>query len=75
MDNEIHERSQLRWRHVPREIKYVERKPLTRPIRKQLDELAAVEKVLSPKRQDLGNAVTGGAGAEHGSDVVHGQTS
>ncbi len=56
MDNEIHEGSQLRWRHVPREIKHVERKPLTRPIREELDELAALEEVVSPERQDLGNA-------------------
>jgi hypothetical protein len=29
MDNEIHERSQFCRRRVPREIKHVERKPLT----------------------------------------------
>jgi uncharacterized protein YbjT (DUF2867 family) len=57
MDDEIHERSQLRWRHVPRKIKHVEGKSLIRPMREELDELAAVEKVLSPERQDLGNAV------------------
>ena len=64
----------LRGRHVPREMKRIERKPLIWPIWEELDQLAAVEKVLRPKRQDLGDAVTGDAGAEHRSDVVHGQT-
>src|ERR1700758_837800 len=51
----------------------VERKPLLRPIGKQLDELAAAEEILCPECEDLGNSVTGGAGAQHGAGVVHGQ--
>ena len=59
---------------MPRQVKRIERKPFIRPIRKQLDQLAAPEEILRPERQDLGNAVTGGARAEHRSNVVHGQT-
>ncbi len=54
-------------------MKHIERKPLIRPIREQLDQRAAVAKIFSPERQDLGNAVTGGACAEQGSGVVHGK--
>ena len=59
---------------MPREVEHVKRKPLARPIREQLDELAAAEEIFGSERQDLGHSVTCDAGAQHGADIVHGQT-
>lgn len=40
-------------------MEHIEREPFIRPIWEEFDQLAGVEKVLRPERQDLGDAVGG----------------
>src|SRR5216683_7939680 len=72
-DREIQERAHLGGRHMPREMKRVEREPLVRPIREQLDEPAAAEEILGAEREYLRYAVAGDAGTEQGAGIVGGQ--
>jgi hypothetical protein len=72
-DHEVHECADLCGWHVSREMEDVKRKPLARPIREQFDKFAPAQKILGPKRKDLGYAMACNAGAQHRANIVDGQ--